>query len=211
MVWVQLYVFGIPDHGAVGMTINVTEKMRAENALQIAQAELARSAHVSRMGAMTASIAHEINQPLAAIVANASAGLRWMERTPPDLAEARESFEQIGQEGQRAAEVIESVRSMFRSRELAHASIDLNQLIREVLALVESTVQKHGIVMRTELDETLVPVTGNRVQLQQVLFNLLTNAIEATELVVDRKVSIRSKLADDGGVQVTVEEFRQRH
>ena len=80
VVWVQLYVFGIPDHGAVGMTINVTEKMRAENALQIAQAELARSAHVSRMGAMTASIAHEINQPLAAIVANASAGLRWMER-----------------------------------------------------------------------------------------------------------------------------------
>ena len=206
VVWVQLYVFGIPDHGAVGMTINVTEKMRAENALQIAQAELARSAHVSRMGAMTASIAHEINQPLAAIVANASAGLRWMERTPPDLAEARESFEQIGQEGQRAAEVIESVRSMFRSKELAHASIDLNQLIREVLALVESTVQKHGIVMRTELDETLVPVTGNRVQLQQVLFNLLTNAIEATESVVDRKVSIRSKLADDGGVQVTVED-----
>ena len=123
-----------------------------------------------------------------------------MERTPPDLAEARESFEQIGQEGQRAAEVIESVRSMFRSRELAHASIDLNQLIREVLALVESTVQKRGIVIGTELDETLVPVTGNRVQLQQVLFNLLTNAIEATKSVVDRKVSIRSKLADDGGV-----------
>lgn len=206
VIWVQLYVFGIPDRGAVGMTVNITAKMRAENELRIAQAELARSAHVSRMGAMTASIAHEINQPLAAIVANASAGLRWMERTPPDLAEARESFEQIGQEGRRAADVIESVRSMFKSRELAHASIDLNQLIREVLALVEGAVQKHGIVMRTELTEALVPVTGNRVQLQQVLFNLLTNAIEAMESVVDRRVLVRSELANGGEVQVTIED-----
>jgi PAS domain S-box-containing protein len=206
VIWVQLYVFGIPDHGAVGMTINITAKMRAENELRIAQAELARSAHVSRMGAMTASIAHEINQPLAAIVANASAGLRWMERTPPDLAEARESFEQIGQEGRRAADVIESVRSMFKSTELPHAPIDLNQLIREVVALVDGAVQKHGIVVRTELDETLVPVTGNRVQLQQVLFNLLSNAIEAMESLADRRMLVISELESGGEVRVTIED-----
>jgi PAS domain S-box-containing protein len=205
VIWVQLYVFGIPDQGAVGMTVNITEKMRAENALQVARTELARSAHISRMGAMTASIAHEINQPLAAIVANASAGLRWTQRTPPHLDEIRESFEQIGQEGRRAAEVIESIRSMFKSKELAHVSVDLNQLIREVLALVEGSIQKHGIAMRTELDEALVAVTGNRVQLQQVLFNLLTNAIEAMESVANRRMLIRSELGN-GEIRVTVED-----
>ena len=110
--------------------------MQAQDALQVAHAELARSAHVSRMGAMTASIAHEINQPLGAIVANAGAGLRWLARTPPDLAEARETFEQIVRDGRHAAEVIQGLRSMFKSKELAHVSIDLNQLIHEVLALV---------------------------------------------------------------------------
>ena len=205
VIWVQLYVFGIPDQGAVGMTVNITEKMRAENALQVARTELARSAHISRMGAMTASIAHEINQPLAAIVANASAGLRWTQRTPPHLDEIRESFEQIGQEGRRAAEVIESIRSMFKSKELAHVSVDLNQLIREVLALVEGSIQKHGIAMRTELDEALVAVTGNRVQLQQVLFNLLTNAIEAMESVTNRRMLVRSELGN-GEIRVTVED-----
>jgi PAS domain S-box-containing protein len=205
VIWVQLYVFGIPDQGAVGMTVNITEKMRAENALQVARAELARSAHVSRMGAMTASIAHEINQPLAAIVANASAGLRWMDRTPPHLNEIRESFEQIGQEGRRAAEVIDSIRSMFKSKELAHVSVDLNQLIREVLALLEGPIQKHGIAMHTELDDALVSVTGNRVQLQQVLFNLLTNAIEAMESVANRSMLVRSEFGN-GEVKVTVED-----
>src|SRR5215510_889756 len=142
-------------------------------ALRAAQTELARSAHVSRMGAMTASIAHEVNQPLAAIVANANAALRWMARTPPDVAEARESLEQIVRESQRAADVIQSVRSMFKSNELARASVDLNQLVHEVLALVQGTLEKHGVIVRTELDEALIPVTGNRVQLQQVLFNLV--------------------------------------
>jgi len=205
VIWVQLYVFGIPNQGAVGMTVNITEKMRAEDALQAARTELARSAHISRMGAMTASIAHEINQPLAAIVANASAGLRWAQGTPPHLDEIRESFEQIGQEGRRAAGVIESIRSMFKSKELAHVSVDLNQLIREVLALVEGSIQKHGIAMRTELDEALLAVTANRVQLQQVLFNLLTNAIEAMESVANRRMLVRSELGN-GEIRVTVED-----
>jgi PAS domain S-box-containing protein len=206
VIWVQLYVFKIPDQGAVGMTINITEKMRAENALQTAQAELARSTHVSRMGAMTASIAHEINQPLGAIVANAGAGLHWLARTPPDLVEARESFEQIASEGRHAAEVIQGLRSIFKSKELAHVSIDLNHLIHEVLALVRGAVQKHGIVVRTELDETLCQVTGNRVQLQQVLFNLISNAIEAMESAGDRNLLIKSELEKNGEVRISVED-----
>jgi PAS domain S-box-containing protein len=210
LIWIQLYVFRIPDGSngqhTFGMVFDITEKMQAQNALQNAQAELARSAHVSRMGAMTASIAHEINQPLAAIVANANAALRWMARTPPDVAEARESLEQIVHEGQRAADVIQSVRSMFKSKEVASISIDLNQLIHEVLALVQGTLKKHGVVVRTELDEALIPVTGNRVQLQQVLFNLVTNAIEAMELVPERTMLVKSELESGGEVRVTVED-----
>jgi signal transduction histidine kinase len=139
-------------------------------------------------------------------VANANAALRWMARTPPDVAEARESLEQIVHEGQRAADVIQSVRSMFKSKEVASISIDLNQLIHEVLALVQGTLKKHGVVVRTELDETLNPVTGNRVQLQQVLFNLVTNAIEAMELVPERTMLVKSELESGGEVRVTVED-----
>ena len=207
LIWVQLYVFGIPDRGSVGMSVDITEKMRAQQAVQAAQEELARSAHVSRMGAMTASIAHEINQPLAAIVANGSAGLRWLARTPPDLGEVRKSFEETVREGQRAADVVRSVRSMFKSEEeLVHVSIDLNQVIREVLALVQGTLQRQGIVVRTELDEMLASVTGSPVQLQQVLFNLLSNAIEAMEPVAERVILIKTKLSESREIHVAVED-----
>jgi len=207
LIWVQLYVFGIPDRGSVGMSVDITEKMRAQQAVQAAQEELARSAHVSRMGAMTASIAHEINQPLAAIVANGSAGLRWLARTPPDLGEVRKSFEETVREGQRAADVVRSVRSMFKSEEeLVHVSIDLNQVIREVLALVQGTLQRQGIVVRTELDEMLASVTGSPVQLQQVLFNLLSNAIEAMEPVAERVILIKTKLGESREIHVAVED-----
>ena len=207
LIWVQLYVFGIPDRGSVGMSVDITEKMRAQQAVQAAQEQLARSAHVSRMGAMTASIAHEINQPLAAIVANGSAGLRWLARTPPDLGEVRKSFEETVREGQRAADVVRSVRSMFKSEEeLVHVSIDLNQVIREVLALVQGTLQRQGIVVRTELDEMLASVTGSPVQLQQVLFNLLSNAIEAMEPVAERVILIKTKLGESREIHVAVED-----
>src|SRR5215475_644781 len=211
LIWIQLYVFRIPDRESVGqhtfgMSFDITDKMQAQDALQIAHAELARSAQVSRMGAMTASIAHEINQPLAAIVANASAGLRWMAQKPPALGESRECFEQIVSEGQRAADVVQSVRAMFKSKGLGRVSIDLNQLIDGVLTLVQATLQRHGIVVHTELDKRLIPVTGNRVQLQQVLFNLVTNAIEAMESVADRTMLVKSELEISGEVRITVED-----
>jgi PAS domain S-box-containing protein len=211
LIWIQLYVFGIPDRELVGqhtfgMSFDITEKMQAQDALQVAHAELARSAQVSRMGAMTASIAHEINQPLGAIVANAGAGLRWLARTPPDLPEAQKNFEEIVRDGRHAAEVIEGLRSIFKSKESAHISVNLNQLIHEVLALVQPTLKKHTIIVRTELDEMLGPVTGNRVQLQQVLFNLVSNAIEAMQSAADRKILIKSELESGGEVHVTVED-----
>src|SRR5262249_3938922 len=143
---------------------------------------------------------------LAAIVANAGAGLRWMAQAPPALGEARECFEQIVSEGQRAADVIQSVRAMFQSKGLTRVSIDLNELIHEVLTLVQRTLQRHGIVVHTELDKMLIPVTGNRVQLQQVIFNLITNAIEAMEPVADRKMLVKSELERSGGVRITIED-----
>jgi len=189
------------------MSIDVTEQMRVQHALQVAQEELARSAHVSRMGAMTASIAHEINQPLAAIVGYGSAGLRWLARTPPDLAEVRQSIEEIVREGQRAADVVQSVRSMFKPKEeLVRVSVDLNRLINEVLALVQGTLQKNGIVVRTDLAELPASVTGNPIQLQQVLFNLVSNAIEAMDSVAERMMLIRTRLENGGEVQVTIED-----
>jgi len=211
LIWIQLYVFRIPDRESVGqhsfgMSFDITDKMQAQDALQIAHAELARSAQVSRMGAMTASIAHEINQPLGAMVANASAGLRWMAQKPPALGESRECFEQIVSEGQRAADVIQSVRAMFQSKGLTRVPINLNELIHEVLTLVQRTLQRHGIVVQTELAKTLIPVAGNRVQLQQVIFNLVINAIEAMEPVADRRLLVKSELERSGGVRITVED-----
>ena len=211
LIWVQLYVFRIADRAATGqhtfgMMFDITEKMQAQDALQAAQAELARSAHVSRMGAMTASIAHEMNQPLGAIVANANAGLRWVKRIPPAIDRARECFEQIVRAGQHAADVLEGVRTMFKSKELASVQIDLNQLINEVLTLVQGAVKRHDITVRTELDTAIMSVTGNRVQLQQVLFNLITNAVEAMETVADRTMLVKSEHENSGQVRVTVED-----
>ena len=138
LIWIQLYVFQIADRSATGQhtfgfVFDITEKMQAQDALQDAHAELERSAHVSRMGAMTASIAHEMNQPLTAVVGVASAGSRWLERTPPAIDRARECFEQIVRAGQRAADVLDRVRAMFKFRKRASTPIDFNQLIDDVL------------------------------------------------------------------------------
>jgi PAS domain S-box-containing protein len=211
LIWIQLYVFRIADRAATGqhtfgMVFDITEKMQAQDALQTAHAELERSAHVSRMGAMTASIAHEMNQPLTGVVGIASAGLRWLERTPPVIDKARECFEKIVRAGQSAADVLESVRAMFKSKKLASVPIDMNQLINEVLTLVQGAVKRHDIAVRIELDTAIMPVTGNRVQLQQVLYNLINNAIEAMESVADRTMLVKSEHENSGQVQVTIED-----
>jgi PAS domain S-box-containing protein len=211
LIWIQLYVFRIADRAATGqhtfsLVFDITEKIQAQDALQDAHAELERSAHVSRMGAMTASIAHEMNQPLTAVVGVASAGSRWLERTPPAIDRARECFEQIVRAGQRAADVLESVRAMFKSKKLASTPIDLNQLIDEVLTLVHGAVKRHDIAVRTELDRAIRPVTGNRIQLQQVLINLITNAVEAMESVADRIMLVKSEHGNGDQVRVTIED-----
>ena len=213
LIWISLYVFAITDwkSGAnltFGIAFDITEKKQAQDALQEMRAELARNARVNQMVAMTGSIAHEINQPLSAIVANASAGLRWLERTTPDVDETRTVLQEIVDEGHRAGEIIKGIRAMFRADDKSRVSVDLNELLREVLVLTQDERRNGQIEVHTELDENLPSVTGDRVQLQHVLFNLMTNAIDAMESVTDRNRILRVKSNPNGsaGVLITVED-----
>jgi C4-dicarboxylate-specific signal transduction histidine kinase len=141
---------------------------------------------------MTASIAHEINQPLAAITANGSAGLRWLARSTPHLDEARAALKRIVRDGHHASEVIGGIRSMFKNDGQAEA-LDVNQLIREVFALLQGEIRSQQVSIRSELAEQLPPVPANRVQLQQVVVNLIMNAVEAMSTVANRMRSLRVK------------------
>ena len=212
LIWIQLYVFKIPNRGSAGphtfgMNFDITEKMQAQDALRVSQEELARATQASRIGAMAASIVHEINQPLTAIATNADAGLRWIDRTPPDLDRIRKSFSQIAHARQRTADVIHGIRAMFKSEETSRGSIDLNELINEMLTLTQGQLQKRTVVVHTELAKVPLFVMANRVQVQQVLFNLVTNAIEAMDAVVDRSRSIliKTELAS-GEASVAIED-----
>ena len=190
------------------MIFDITEKMQAQDALQVAQAKLAQSTQSSRMGAMTASIAHEIKQPLAAIMTNANAGLRWIGQTPPNVVETRMALERIVRESQRTDDVVQNIRAMFKSDASSRTSIDMNELINDVLTLAKGDLQKRAIIVHTILDNNLPPVMANRVQLQQVLFNLVTNAIEAMDTASARtkQLMIKSELGTSGEVSVAVED-----
>jgi signal transduction histidine kinase len=153
------------------------ERQRAEEALHHAQAELAHVTRVATLGELTASIAHEINQPLGAIVNNASACVRWL--AAQNLEEARQSAALVIADGHRAADIIRRLRDLAQKAPLQKEWLDLNATIREVIALARSAVQRHGVVVETHLAADLPPILGDRVQLQQVLLNLVMNAIEA--------------------------------
>jgi PAS domain S-box-containing protein len=213
LIWIQLYVFAISHVETntrlmFGMMQDITESKQARDELETTRAELVRVARMSRLGAMTASIAHEVNQPLGAMVANANAALRWLNRAAPDLDEARAALKRIGDDGHRAAEVIQGIRAMFRNDGQHRALVDINQLVREVLALVQGELLRRRIPVDTRLDENLPQVMADRVQLQQVIMNLITNALDAMEPVTDRQHMLRvtSELRDGGLVVVAIED-----
>ena len=184
---------------------------RAEEAWQSTQAELARVARLTTMSALSASIAHEVTQPLAAIVTNGDACLRLLESDGPNLAETREAVASIIRDARRAADVVARVRALLKKSDVERTTLDLGQLIRDVLVLVQPAVATHRIVVRTSLSDDLPPVLGDRIQLQQVVLNLLTNAIEAMRDVADRRRELvissrRHDVGPDAGVLVTVED-----
>ena len=175
--------------GYRGTGTEVTALKRAEQAeqdLRTAQAELAHVTRVTMLGELTASIAHEVNQPLAAVVANAEASLRWLNREEPDLAAARRSVEWVIDDGCRASDVIRRVRALAKKSDMETVPLELNQVVNEAATLVERELVQHRISLRTELTPALPEILGDRVQLQQVIINLLMNGIEAMEPVTDR-------------------------
>ncbi|NUR13622.1 MAG: PAS domain S-box protein [Bradyrhizobium sp.] len=195
--------------GYRGVCTDVTAAIRAdqaEDALRKAQAELAHVTRVTTLGELTASIAHEINQPLAAVIANADACLAWLQRNPPDLKAARRSVEWIIEDGKRASDVIRHVRALAKRSDIEMAPLDANAVVREAVALVQREMANHTVSVRMELSSALPNIFGDRIQLQQVLINLIKNGIEAMESVNDRsrELAIRSAASGDGTMQVSV-------
>jgi signal transduction histidine kinase len=178
------------------------ERERAE------QSELARVARLTSMGAMTAAIAHEINQPLAAIVANSGAGQRWLAKSPPDLHEVRTVLNSISADGHRASEVIGSVRGMFQKEGGPREQLDVNDVISRILVLVQGEIRKQRVAVRPNLNGGLPPVVGDRVQLQQVFLNLILNAVESMATVSDREraLVLASRPGDDATVLVSIQD-----
>ena len=165
---------------AAASSIDLYEMKSAELALQRAREQLAHVTRVASLGEMTASIAHEVNQPLTGIIANAHAALRWLAHAPPQLQEATEAIQRLARDGKRAGEVVGRLRSLIRQGEHTRkSSTDVNQVVRETLPLVRSEVQQNEVAIELSLDPELPAVFADRVQLQQVLLNLILNALEA--------------------------------
>ena len=155
--------------------------------------------------AVAAAIAHEVKQPLTGIIASANGGLRFISRSVPDLDETKQALKQIVAGGHRAGAVVESIRTMFKKEGGNRTSIDVNALIRETLILVQEDVAKHQILVKAELNESLPGITGDRVQLQQVLVNLIANALNSMAAVAGLRVlSVTSEMHDGGGVRISI-------
>jgi C4-dicarboxylate-specific signal transduction histidine kinase len=173
-------------------------------ALATLKTKLSRATQIASFAEMSASIAHEINQPLAAIVTHGRACLRWLDRPVPDLDEARKAAQSIVADGNRGSEVVARIRALLKKEPVVRIPVDINEVIQEILRLTDSELE--GIVLRTELGTDLPHVLADRVQLQQVLLNLITNAIDAMKPVADppHVLSITTKKEKSGGVLVAV-------
>jgi C4-dicarboxylate-specific signal transduction histidine kinase len=192
----------------VGAVMDVTERKRAEEErerLRQAHEDLARVNRVATMGELTASLAHEVNQPIAGAITNAHACLRWLSGDAPDLEEARAAARRIVRDGTRAADIISRIRLLFQKRTLERELVDVNEVIREMIVLLRSEATQYSISVRTELTADLPQVLGDRVQLQQVLMNLILNGIEAMKDVDGtRELALRSQRTEDEQLLVTV-------
>jgi signal transduction histidine kinase/ligand-binding sensor domain-containing protein len=183
----------------------IAERKQAEEALRQAQADLTHASRVSSMGELTASLAHEVKQPIAAAITNANTCLRWLSRDQPDLEEARAAASRMVQDGRRASEIVNRVRLLFKKDTLQRESVDLNEIIREMMLILHNEATKFAVLVLTELAADLPQVMGDRVQLQQVLMNLMMNGIDAMKDVDGtRELTIQSQGGEDGQVLISV-------
>jgi len=192
----------------VGTIIDVTERRQAEKErerLREAQADLAHVSRMTAMGELTASLAHEVNQPITAAVNGASTCVRWLTREDPDLGEAREAALGVIRNAKRAADIINRIRSISKKGETKRQLADVNELILEMIALLRSEAKRYSVSVRTELNAQLPKVMADSVQVQQVLMNLIMNAIDAMKDVDrERELTIRSQWADNRMLMISV-------
>ena len=202
MIWVSNNVSVVPGTTSMprflmALSEDITERKQTEETLRTTQAELAQVTRVASLGEMTASIAHEVNQPLAAVVANGHACLRWLSASPPNVPKAVEAAERIVKDGKDAGEVVRRVRALFKRTAVEKVQLDLGEVIGEVLRLLDSYPARKHVSLDVVLDPDLPPVFADRVQLQQLVLNLMLNALEALEPVSGRvkQLSVRSTRA----------------
>jgi PAS domain S-box-containing protein len=188
----------------VGAVTDVTAHKQAEVELHEAQTDLAHVGRVTALGEMAASIAHEVNQPLAAVVTNAAACLRWLDREPANLKEARSTVQSIVEDGNRAGEVIQRVRALVNKTADRKAPLHINEVVNEVISLVQHELFSHRVALRLDLAAALPPILADRIQLQQVILNLVINAIEAMQPVKDRPRELVIRTRQDETSQVLV-------
>jgi PAS domain S-box-containing protein len=197
----------------VGTDMDITERKRAEAEIRESErlyreveVELAHANRVAMMGQLSASIAHEVSQPIAAAITNANAAMRWLGARPPDLEEVRQALGRIVNNGTRASDVIGRIRDLVRKAPLRKDSLEINEAIREVIALTRSEVVKNGVSVKTQLAQGLPLIQGDRVQLQQVILNLIINAVEAMSAAGEgsRELLISTGKAESDGVLVAV-------
>jgi PAS domain S-box-containing protein len=198
--------FGESDNEGVAFVLDLTERKEAEAALGEMQTQLAHANRVATMGQLTASIAHEVNQPIAATVTNAEAALRFLNARQPDLDEVRDALGCIVRDGERAGDVLGRIRALIKGAPPLKEHVQIDVTIREVIELTRSEAMKNGVLVQTELVEDLPPVQGDRVELQQVILNLILNAIEAMSETNEgpRKLLITTERAEPGDVLVAV-------